>query len=1290
MCSDEVDAATTVRCSQSQHALCAACALNCIGAWVTPVSKFVAMHAPFAFSFPCSGDACAFTTCAFMQGGTGHVREAFLHAHAVVAVARQGVAAVAPSRSTVHGDFVAFWRPRATAAGELNEWVRARGLAARLHDALCRRCPECHAVFDAFDGCNALTCAACHVAFCAICAQPCGLDAHAHVVAFHKELYTRSDAQRAEHARNFKVTQVARVLREELRHPVLAWAVLQQAHRDLRDNGITLADLCVFQRLPRYAFAHAADAESARAFLASAVTDGAGISMLMVVAPALDGLFDTMLHALETRGHDVMEDVMLCARNALSHAGVPQRFCSETQWLRLAHAFARVASGALAVRAPYAYNDTVCSSFAFFIMTWHQSVRKHMTSVRVVSPDVHARMCAFFLDAEHAQALLQLCVHVCECVTQHAGQAFFDELLLHVDFAWRGELMLLVFSRCVQRVRETAVPMLELALLPRLDDSWSRNSLRVHASDAHAVLKAALNVILTTERNALMSSTQREDVVNGALLLILHAMSTQPDETHDVAAKLRHVQQAEAHGLSARSVRACVRCCMIETARAAVHVLSQVYACPYDTGAFEVVAIAVRRADGAVLSPIGPFVEVDDERITGTMHIAARIAYRVTDLLRMRADGSHPVLEFVRVLRGAPHHETGVVNLVLALPNNLFNDARFTRAAWYATLFDTELRVYRAAAWPAVGPMQLPSARALLLRAYRDVCDAPHADACERACTIHARYALVIGILRRAESVEEAVPVPRANAETRGEAAYVARRAWCVVIDTSSPRSLPATEALLHLVASAAAAAGDVFEHDAPVHARVLARLCQLQTKTPAAHALLLAVAARMHALDVGAWAHVLVVLRDFSAAPHVHAQHDLRELMALCALEAAHALLTRGAATSDAQADMRACASLLRSTVIARTERNALFVGVWHATVPELVARLPDVPDTPLECLTAARNTELTCTYEMRVWTQRVGARSMGWPEQALSALDALLRDDSVWCDRSVCEWLVAHTFHIETFATNAWVRVVHRVYDGVWHALPDADALLRAVWTHWAPAGVITFHALYACAAMREFAAESPLLHALLRVSQLTLASAADVLLALQDGAPDLPGALVRMLLEQPRAQEDMILRNRGTALATSHVKALVGLTWKALQRGDDATGTLLLHTLARILCVSRKHVARAPCVFFDARADAQILLRSDPSAVARVLLVGLWAAHPSGSQSNVQVRMRTAFVAHTVAMPWSAADAAALPDELFEVLGAARTDAMPAWVAAYVPHRNKRPAEHAESSASKRIGT
>lgn len=49
-------------------------------------------------------------------------------------------------------------------------------------------CPKCKSVFDDYDGCNALKCVSCSTAFCGLCLENCGDDAHEHLNEKHPEI----------------------------------------------------------------------------------------------------------------------------------------------------------------------------------------------------------------------------------------------------------------------------------------------------------------------------------------------------------------------------------------------------------------------------------------------------------------------------------------------------------------------------------------------------------------------------------------------------------------------------------------------------------------------------------------------------------------------------------------------------------------------------------------------------------------------------------------------------------------------------------------------------------------------------------------------------------------------------------------------------------------------------------------------------------------------------------------------------------------------------------------------
>lgn len=84
---------------------------------------------------------------------------------------------------------------------------QARRIFNELTEKINLKCPRCKAVFNDYDGCNALTCAlpACQAGFCAICLKDCGHDAHQHIHDVHgsnsifdKSSFKRNEALRAE------------------------------------------------------------------------------------------------------------------------------------------------------------------------------------------------------------------------------------------------------------------------------------------------------------------------------------------------------------------------------------------------------------------------------------------------------------------------------------------------------------------------------------------------------------------------------------------------------------------------------------------------------------------------------------------------------------------------------------------------------------------------------------------------------------------------------------------------------------------------------------------------------------------------------------------------------------------------------------------------------------------------------------------------------------------------------------------------------------------------------------
>ena len=87
---------------------------------------------------------------------------------------------------------------------------QARKLFLSFSERLNMKCPRCNMVFDDFDGCNALKCSnsACAAAFCAICLQDCGKDAHDHVRSAHGDLFDKGQFRQAKKEREERTLRI--------------------------------------------------------------------------------------------------------------------------------------------------------------------------------------------------------------------------------------------------------------------------------------------------------------------------------------------------------------------------------------------------------------------------------------------------------------------------------------------------------------------------------------------------------------------------------------------------------------------------------------------------------------------------------------------------------------------------------------------------------------------------------------------------------------------------------------------------------------------------------------------------------------------------------------------------------------------------------------------------------------------------------------------------------------------------------------------------------------------------
>lgn len=95
---------------------------------------------------------------------------------------------------------------------------KARRLFNELAEKLLLKCPRCQAAFHDYDGCNALTCGVptCRAAFCAICLEDCGRDAHQHVRDIHGDRLFDKSAFKEQ--RNLRAQTHIDILKDKLSH----------------------------------------------------------------------------------------------------------------------------------------------------------------------------------------------------------------------------------------------------------------------------------------------------------------------------------------------------------------------------------------------------------------------------------------------------------------------------------------------------------------------------------------------------------------------------------------------------------------------------------------------------------------------------------------------------------------------------------------------------------------------------------------------------------------------------------------------------------------------------------------------------------------------------------------------------------------------------------------------------------------------------------------------------------------------------------------------------------------
>ena len=128
-----------------------------------------------------------------------------------------------------------------TQAPDEGEACTPESMQPEIHEALNLGCPSCKVFCDPDpDGCIAMTCRSCDGAFCWLCIQPCGRDAHPHCREVHGGYFpSRSDVNRWH--RRLRWHQVDAVLQRSFRgRPPEREEALRLCARNLADSAIGL------------------------------------------------------------------------------------------------------------------------------------------------------------------------------------------------------------------------------------------------------------------------------------------------------------------------------------------------------------------------------------------------------------------------------------------------------------------------------------------------------------------------------------------------------------------------------------------------------------------------------------------------------------------------------------------------------------------------------------------------------------------------------------------------------------------------------------------------------------------------------------------------------------------------------------------------------------------------------------------------------------------------------------------------------------------------------------------
>jgi hypothetical protein len=233
VCLEDVPEAGGLRCATAQHFICH----GCLQAHVCVKVAALAELKLGSGNIPCPTGGCP---CAWRMEAMEEVLDKGTLVAYAVALRRMAIDGPAEVKALAAAQAAALVAAAQMALAERVEELR-RVIVER---DLLLRCPGCGAVFEEYDGCNALQCGRCGTGFCAVCLKDCGADTHEHHAAAHgPDLYNRALFELTRRERFVeRVVAAVRVAREPAVQRALV-AALGEA--DLRDLGIDVAEVLV-------------------------------------------------------------------------------------------------------------------------------------------------------------------------------------------------------------------------------------------------------------------------------------------------------------------------------------------------------------------------------------------------------------------------------------------------------------------------------------------------------------------------------------------------------------------------------------------------------------------------------------------------------------------------------------------------------------------------------------------------------------------------------------------------------------------------------------------------------------------------------------------------------------------------------------------------------------------------------------------------------------------------------------------------------------------------------------